>query len=170
MCVQGREVWREREGEQLVAVACVCVCVWQCDLLLPHKHTRHTQALSVCCTLGSRSLPLSLSLFFSFSLSLSYSLSFSCCVLFLLCGQLTNVCGQNCIQIEWLGPSTDWLTDWLINRLVSVWVCAPLCSVSVCGRGRERGGVQKINHFQISCSSDISIHWQSSKVVYLELN
>lgn len=160
MCASERGVERdrEREGKQLVAVACVCVCVWQCDLLLPHKHTRHKQALSVYSTLEY------------LSLSLSYSLSFSCCVLFLLCGQLTNVCGQNCIQIEWLGPSTDWLTDWLINRLVSVWVCAPLCSVSVCGRGREREGVQKINHFQISCSSDISIHWQSSKVVYLELN
>lgn len=109
----------ERARERAAGSSCLCVFVFGNAIYFYHTNT-----------LGTRKL--SLSPAFSCSFSLSLSLSFICSVLFLFCGQLTNVCGQNCIQIEWLGPSTDWLTDWLINRLVSVWVCARLCRMSVC--------------------------------------
>lgn len=139
MCASERGVERdrEREGEQLVAVACVCVCVWQCDLLLPHKHTRHTQALSVYCTLGSRSLPLSLSLFLSLSLLLP---------LFLLLRALPlvrsiNKCLRSKLHTNWMTWPVYWLTDWLIDQSIGfrLSVCSTVQWVCVWEREREEG-------------------------------
>lgn len=120
-CGKEKETQRGRERSWVPA----CVCVWQCDLLLPHKHIRHTQALSV---------PYSGILSVSPSHTQTHTLPLSLSPLV----RSINKCLRSKLHTNWMTWPVYWLTDWLIDQSISfrLSVCQGMCLclwVCVCG-------------------------------------